>query len=164
MLKLKKNLAVLLAVLMVSALSLTAVITPSAKDFSDVAPDDAFSAQIDMLSDIGVIKGTNDTEFSPNAKVTREQMALLLYRLMTGKDNSGRVNTSPFRDLYEPSYNGAISWAYANGYILGTSATTFEPTGGISLQDAIAMITRALGQTNDKTNAGYQSNRAYQEI
>ncbi len=155
MLKLKKTLAMIMAVLMISSISLSAVITTNAKDFSDVAPDNDFSAQIDMLSDIGVIKGTNDTEFSPNAKVTREQMALLLYRLMTGKDNSGRVNTSPFRDLYEPSYNGAISWAYANGYILGTSATTFEPTGGISLQDAIAMITRALGQTNDKTNAGY---------
>ncbi len=155
MLKLKKTLAMFLAVLMVSAGALSAVITTSAKDFSDVAPDNDFAAQIDMLSDIGVIKGTTDTEFSPNEKVTREQMALLLYRLMTGKDNSGRVNTSPFKDLYEPDYNGAISWAHANGFILGTSANTFEPTGGIILQDAIAMITRALGQTNDKTNAGY---------
>lgn len=155
MLKLKKTLAVFLAVLMVSALSLTAVITPSAKDFSDVAPDNAYAEQIDMLSDIGVIVGTTDTEFSPNEKVTREQMALLLYRLMTGKDNSGRVNTSPFRDLYEPVYNGAISWAYACGYILGTSADTFEPMGGITHQDALTMITRALGQTNSKTDAGY---------
>lgn len=155
MLKLKKTLSVFLALLMVSALSLTAVITPAAKDFSDVAPDNAYAEQIDMLSDIGVIVGTSDTEFSPNEKVTREQMALLLYRLMTGKDNSGRVNTSPFRDLYEPVYNGAISWAYACGYILGTSATTFEPMGGITHQDALAMITRALGQTNSKTDAGY---------
>ncbi|MEE0968945.1 MAG: S-layer homology domain-containing protein [Clostridia bacterium] len=155
MLKLKKSLAVLLAVLMVSTMALSAAFTTSAKDFSDVSPDNAFAAQIDMLSDIGVIKGTTDKEFSPDEKVSREQMALLLYRLMTGKDNSGRVNTSPFTDLYEPSYNGAISWASANGFILGTTASTFEPLGGITLQDAIAMITRALGQTNDKTNAGY---------
>lgn len=155
MLKLRKTLAVFLAILMVSAGALSTVITASAKDFSDVAPDDAYSAQIDMLSDIGVIKGTTDTEFSPNELVTREQMALLLYRLMTGKDNSGRVNTSPFTDLYEPTYSGAISWAYACGYIFGTSANTFNPTGGITLQDAIAMVTRALGQTNDKTNLGY---------
>ena len=155
MLKLKKTISVFLAILMVSALSLTAVITPAAKDFSDVAPDNAYAEQIDMLSDIGVIVGTTDTEFSPNEKVTREQMALLLYRLMTGKDNSGRVNTSPFRDLYEPVYNGAISWAHACGYIIGTSATTFDPMGGITHQDALAMITRALGQTNSKTDAGY---------
>ncbi|MBR4295475.1 MAG: S-layer homology domain-containing protein [Clostridia bacterium] len=155
MLKLKKTLAVFLSILMVVAGALSTAVTASAKDFGDVAPDNAFATQIDMLSDIGVIKGTTDTEFSPNEKVTREQMALLLYRLLTGKDNSGRVNTSPFKDLYEPAYNGAISWAYAAGYILGTSSTTFDPKGGITLQDAIAMVTRALGQTNDKTNAGY---------
>lgn len=155
MLKLRKPLAVLLAILMVSALALSSVITSSAKDFSDVAPDNAYAAQIDMLSDIGVIVGTTDTEFSPNEKVTREQMALLLYRLMTGKDNAGRVNTSPFLDLYEPTYNGAISWAYAGGYILGTSETTFDPKGGITYQDALTMITRALGQTNSKSDAGY---------
>ena len=73
MLKLKKTISVFLAILMVSALSLTAVITPAAKDFSDVAPDNAYAEQIDMLSDIGVIVGTTDTEFSPNEKVTREQ-------------------------------------------------------------------------------------------
>lgn len=155
MLKLKKLLSVALAVVMIATMALTATFTSTAKDFTDVAPDNAFSSQIDMLSDIGVIKGTTDTEFSPKEKVTREQMALLLYRLMTGKDNSGRVNTSPFIDLYEPSYNGAISWAYSQGYILGVSANRFDPTGGITLQDAIAMVTRALGQTNDKTNAGY---------
>ncbi len=155
MLKLKKTLAAVMAVIMIGTMMLSAVFTANAKDFSDVSPDNAFSAQIDMLSDIGVIKGTSDTEFSPNAKVSREQMALLLYRLMTGKDNSGRVNTSPFTDLYEPAYNGAISWAAANGYILGTTSTTFDPKGGITLQDALALLTRALGQTNDKTNAGY---------
>ncbi len=155
MLKLKKTISMLLAALMISSLALTAVFTASAKDFDDVKNDNPYGAQIDMLSDIGVIVGTSETEFSPEQNVTREQMALLLYRLMTGKDNSGTVNTSPFTDLSNPTFYGAISWAAANGYILGTSATTFNPAGGISLQDAIAMITRALGQTNDKTAAGY---------
>lgn len=153
--KLKKYLAVFMTVLMIGTASLANIITASAADFKDVNPDDRYMQQIDMLSDIGVIKGTSTDEFSPEMNVTREQMALLLYRLMMGKDNAGRENTTPFTDLYEPAYSGAISWAYANGYILGTSETTFEPKGGITLQDAIAMVTRALGQTNDKTNAGY---------
>ncbi len=131
------------------------VISGSAKSFDDVAPESQYSEQIEILSDMGIILGTSDNEFSPDENVSREQMALLLYRLMTGKDNAGRVNTSPFTDLYEPTYNGAISWANANGFILGTSDTTFDPVGGITLQDALAMITRALGQTNDKTAAGY---------
>ena len=131
------------------------VISGSAKSFEDVAPESQYSEQIEILSDMGIILGTSENSFSPDANVSREQMALLLYRLMTGKDNAGRVNTSPFTDLYDPTYNGAISWANANGFILGTTFTTFDPRGGITLQDAIAMVTRALGQTNDKTASGY---------
>ena len=153
--KSKKFFALLLSVLMILGTVSATVISGSAKSFEDVAPESQYSEQIEILSDMGIILGTSENNFSPNANVSREQMALLLYRLMTGKDNAGRVNTSPFTDLYEPTYNGAISWANANGFILGTTYTTFDPRGGITLQDALAMVTRALGQTNDKTAAGY---------
>ncbi len=153
--KSKKFFALLLSVLMILGTVSATVISGSAKSFDDVAPESQFSEQIEILSDMGIILGTSENEFSPKANVSREQMALLLYRLMTGKDNAGRINTSPFTDLYEPTYNGAISWASANGFILGTTYTTFDPRGGITLQDALAMVTRALGQTNDKTASGY---------
>ena len=126
-----------------------------AKDFSDVDKTHIGSTEIDILSDIGVIKGTSDKEFSPDDPVTREQMAALLFRLMLNKEDAGRVNTTGFTDLYEPYYNGAISWANAAGYIIGTSRVTFEPTGGISLQDAMTMLVRALGQETGKMNENY---------
>lgn len=126
-----------------------------AKDFHDVDDTSYGKTEIDMLSDIGVIQGVNDKEFAPDDYVTREQMAALLFRLMLNKDDAGRTNTTKFTDLYEPYYNGFISWANASGYILGTSAVTFEPTGGITFQDAMAMLVRALGQETDNMNAGY---------
>ncbi len=126
-----------------------------AKNFDDVKEDNTAKTEISILSDIGVIKGTSDSLFTPDGNVTREQMATFLFRLMLGRDDAGRVNTTKFTDLYEPYYNGAISWANAAGYILGTSETTFEPTGGIKKQDAMAMLVRALGQDNEKMNAGY---------
>ena len=126
-----------------------------AKDFSDVDNNSFGATEIDILSDIGVIKGTNDNQFSPENLVTREQMAALLFRLMLNKDNAGRENTTKFQDLYEPYYHGVISWANASGYILGTSASTFEPTGGITLQDAMTMLVRALGQETKDMNNNY---------
>ncbi len=141
-----------LATLMIVAAMMTGV---AAKSYSDVASTDAYAEQIEILSDIGVIKGTSETEFSPDEDVTREQMAMLLFRLMIGKDNSGKVNTTAFTDLYDETYHGAISWANASGYILGTSATTFAPTEGIMLQDAMTMLVRALGHDTDTMNAGY---------
>ncbi len=134
----------------------TALMTGAqAKSYDDIAPSDRYAEQIEILSDIGVIKGTSDTEFSPDEKVTREQMAMLLFRLMIGKDSAGRINSTSFTDLYDDTYHGAISWANASGYILGTSATTFEPTEGITMQDAMTMLVRALGHDTAKMNAGY---------
>ena len=126
-----------------------------ARNFDDITNDSKAKTEISILTDIGVIKGTGENEFSPDENVTREQMATFLFRLMLGRDDAGRVNTTSFTDLYEPYYNGAISWANAAGYIIGTSKITFEPTGGITKQDAMTMLVRALGQDNGKMNAGY---------
>jgi len=147
----QKSIGVSLAALMVAAAGMPIY----AKNYDDVKEDHAAKTEISILSDIGVIKGTSEGEFSPEDNVTREQMATLLFRLMLGRDDAGRTNTTSFKDLYEPYYNGAISWAYAAGYILGTSKTTFEPRGGITKQDAMAMLVRALGQESDNMNKGY---------
>ena len=141
----------LLAALMIAGSALTV----GAKTYDDVKDDSRGAAEISMLSDIGVIKGTGEREFSPDEKVSREQMASLLFRLMLGRDDAGRENTTRFEDLYEPYYNGAISWANASGYIRGTSDKTFDPRGGITKQDAMTMLVRALGQENGTMNAGY---------
>ncbi len=141
-----------LATLMIVAAMMSSV---SAKSFDDVASDESFAEPIEILSDIGVIKGTTDSKFSPDESVSREQMAMLLFRLMIGKDNAGSLNTTAFTDLYDATYNGAISWANASGYILGTSDDTFEPREGIMLQDAMAMLVRALGHSSLQMNAGY---------
>ena len=141
-----------LATLMIVAAMMTGA---QAKVFDDVNTDEHFAEQIEILTDIGIIKGTGETEFSPDDPVSREQMALFLFRLMIGNDNAGGINTTPFTDLYDDTYSGAISWANASGYILGTSATTFEPTEGIMLQDAMAMLVRALGHSSVQMNNGY---------
>ena len=127
----------------------------SAKEFEDVGSDNRYSEQIGILSDIGIIKGTSENEFSPDEPVTREQMALLLFRLMIANDNAGPINSTSFTDLYDDTYSGAISWANASGFILGTSETTFEPTAGITLQDAMTMLVRALGHGSSQMNSGY---------
>lgn len=82
-------------------------------------------------------------------------MALLLYRLMLGRNNAGNVNSSPFTDITDNTYFGAISWAFASGYILGTGENTFNPQGGITMQDAMTILVRALGQSNANMNKGY---------
>ena len=147
----KKFISTALAILMIAGCGTLTF----AKSYDDVGEDNTAQVEISILSDIGVIKGTGENEFSPDAPVTREQMATLLFRLMLGRDDAGRVNTTQFTDLYEPYYNGAISWANAAGYILGASNVKFNPKGGITKQDAMTMLVRALGQDSGNLNAGY---------
>lgn len=147
----KKIISMLLAATVVAG---TASLT-FAKSYDDIKENDPHSDEVEILSDLGVILGTSENEFSPDKNVTREQMAAMLFRLMLGRDDAGRVNTTKFIDLYEPYYNGAISWATAAGHIKGVSATRFNPAGGITKQDAMTMLVRALGQSNDKMNDGY---------
>ncbi len=141
-----------LAAVMITAAMMTGA---QAKEYTDVTAETGYAEQIEILSDIGVIKGTSETEFSPDQRVTREQMSMLLFRLMLGKDSAGRINSTAFTDLANDTYYGAISWANASGYILGTSPTTFTPMAGITLQDAMTMLVRALGHSTDKMNSGY---------
>jgi len=147
----KKFLCATLAALMIAG---SATLT-FAKNFDDVKEDHFAKVEISILTDIGVIKGTGEGEFSPEEDVTREQMAAFLFRLMMGRDDAGRVNTTNFDDLYEPHYHGAISWANAAGYIKGISPRRFNPTGGITKQDAMTMLVRALGQESSNMEAGY---------
>nr|MBQ4318341.1 S-layer homology domain-containing protein [Clostridia bacterium] len=147
----KKLISMALAALMITGTGVGIM----AKSYDDVKTEHEYREQIDILSDIGVIVGTSDKEFSPDEKVTREQMAMLLFRLMLGRSNAGTTNSTDFTDLYDETYHGAISWANAAGYIIGTSDSTFEPTGGITLQDAMTMAVRALGQSNANMDKGY---------
>lgn len=143
----KKFLSLVVAALLtVSAVATSA----SAAKFTDVdANNEALNDAVELLVALGVTKGTSDTTFGTDENVTREQMAAFVYRMMkAGKSVEGGTNVTPFVDLDDPTFYFMISWASSQGIIKGTSATTFNPKGGITLQDAYTMIVRALGYDN----------------
>lgn len=148
------------AIMLAMMLAVGMIFGASAKNFSDVGTEHSYAEQIGILSDMGVIVGTGvdadgNAQFSPEMKVNREQMALLMFRFMLNRSSAGTVNSSPFTDLVGDLYNGAISWANAAGYIIGTGPNTFNPKGGITLRDAMTMVVRALGYGSAAMDKGY---------
>ena len=143
-----------LALAMVMLVSAFAMGTSAAK-FTDVDEENDYLAKaVNLLSYIGVTKGTTETTFGTEELVTREQMAAFIYRLMKkGNSVEGGDNTSAFTDLEDATFFFMVSWANNQGIIKGTSATTFEPKGSITLQDAYTMIVRALGYEKEETLA-----------
>ena len=137
--------AVLACVLAFASLAAT---TP----FTDVddKKNPELAEAVSLLNGIGVAKGTSEKTFGTMEHVTRQQMAAFVYRLMNkGKSYEGGSNLSPFVDLTDSTYYSYVSWASVNGIIKGTSNTTFNPKGGIMLQDAYTMLVRALGYEED---------------
>ena len=142
----KKFISLLLAVLItVGAMAMPGFAATT--DFVDVDTDNEVLVEaVDLLDYMGVAKGVSDTEFGADELVTREQFALFVYRLMKGgKDAPANAsNTTKFTDLENPTYFYAISWANAAGIVNGRTETTFCPKDPITLQEAYAMLTRAL--------------------
>lgn len=146
--KLTKALALFATVALIACIAFTNFAYAAApNNFIDVdASNEYLTEAVNLLTGIGVIKGTSTTTFSPNDLVTREQMAAFVYRFMKkGQSVENGENTSSFTDLEDPTFFFMISWANSQGIIKGTSANTFEPKGEIILQDAYTMIIRALG-------------------
>jgi hypothetical protein len=142
----KKFLTLVLAVMMVVS-SFAFSTSAATTKFEDVdAKNEALVKAVDLLSYMNVAKGTSETTFGADELVTRQQFALFIYRLMKGGKDApaGAANSTKFTDLEDSTYTYAIAWANAEGIVNGKSETTFAPKDGIKLQEAYAMIVRAL--------------------
>jgi len=103
---------------------------------------------VNVLSFLKVVT-ENTATFAPNNFITREQMALFLYRYMNhGATVTGGTNTTTFTDL-DPSYYAMISWISSHGIIDSASTTAFNPKGNLTLQEAYKYILRAIGYETD---------------
>lgn len=136
-----------LSLVVAALLTLSVATSATAAKFTDVdVKNEALTDAVELLVALGVTKGTTDTTFGTDENVTRQQMAAFIYRMMkAGKSVEGGTNTTSFTDLDDSTFYFMVSWANSQGIIKGRSATTFDPKGGISLQDAYTMIVRALG-------------------
>lgn len=114
-------------------------VTAAGKTFADIASHSSRSA-IEALASRGIINGKTATSFDPDGNMTRAEFATIVVGALglTPKANS------PFADVAASAwYAPYVGTAYSYGIVSGTSATTFEPSGTITRQEAAAMVARA---------------------
>ena len=134
--------------LLVSFVLLAGMWIPTYATFEDVdTNNETLVEAVDLLAYMGVTKGISETEFGTEQPVTREQFTLFVYRLVKGGKDAPATseNVTKFTDLEDPTYFSAIAWANSKGIVKGASATSFDPKGNITLQDAYTMLVRTLG-------------------
>ena len=122
----------------------------SAEDagFSDVAANDWYATAVNWAASVGVVNGYEDNTFRPNAPITREQMAAILYNYADykGYDVSARADLSDYADAASISSwaEDVLAWANAEGLINGMTATTIDPQGATTRAQTAAMFERFL--------------------
>ena len=119
--------------------------------FTDLASARWASDAINGLAKAGVINGVTDTEFAPNATVTRAQFAKML--MGTFGLTASAYTTSSFSDVSTDAwYFDAVETAFNLGIINGVEDGVFAPNALITRQDMAVMVTRAAAAA-DKTIA-----------
>lgn len=114
------------------------------KTFSDVKSMDWFYDYVNIASSQGIITG-HDGKFNPYQKITRQQMAAMIYRAFQPTISFNQP-TKVFKDVPTSSYAyEAIHAAAANGIINGYG-DSFKPSNLATRAQAVVMIYRALHQ------------------
>lgn len=104
---------------------------------------------ITYLAARGVINGIGDGRFVPNNKVTRAEFVKML-AVLSGDIIQEDAETQ-FSDFDKTAwYAPYVAWAAKNGYVLGTSKTTFAPNDKITREQIAVIIERFIKAKNYK--------------
>ena len=134
-------LAMLLAVVMIASAAL------SVSAFDDIAGNKHADA-INVLSQLGIVGGYEDGTFKPDQKVTRAEMAKLVYVLYTTFVDAGTAKTE-FKDVKADHWaTGYINWCSGKEIIGGFGDGTFAPNANVTYDQALKMVAGALGYKN----------------
>ena len=105
--------------------------TESTHNFEDVPDGEWYSDAVIWAAANGMVSGVSRDRFAPNEDITREQLALIIYRFakMQGIDTTGAANLEGFTDASDVSdwSLDAIKWANFVSLVNGTSDTTLSP-------------------------------------
>ena len=112
--------------------------------FPDVAPGQYYSQAVAWAAANGIVNGYDTGLFKPDASITREQMAAILYRYAAYKGYSvtARADLSAYADAGQVSNYAldAMSWANQAGLITGSGSSLLPGGDAIRAQSAAILM------------------------
>ena len=113
--------------------------------FTDVRSGAYYEKAVIWAAANGIVTGTDSTSFSPGAKVTREQLAAILYRYAQYRkldtDASAKLNSFTDADSVSAYASEALGWAVSEGLINGASGKLM-PKGDATRAQVAAILHR----------------------
>ena len=111
--------------------------------FQDVAKGSYYEKAVLWAVEQGITQGVSETEFAPDATVTRAQTVTFLYRFAGAHTKAAAV----FADVPVDSwYAEAVTWAVENKITRGTGDTTFSPDDACVRAQIVTFLYRYPGE------------------
>lgn len=115
--------------------------------YSDCLGGQWYTAAINWATTNNIVNGVGDGLFAPDGKITREQIATILYRYaklckMDNLDERGDVSQFPDADQISEYAQEAMSWAVGVGMLRGDPKLGLVPLDNATRAQTAAMIMR----------------------
>lgn len=136
------------AALLVRSLGLP--LSETAVPFKDVQAGDWFYGAVATAVKAGLIEGFEDASFQPGAKITREQMAVMIARALKAAGGAPKAGSAAALEAFRDK-SAVSSWAkealiqsLETGLMNGMTESTLEPANHATRAQAAAMLKRLL--------------------
>lgn len=122
----------------------------AAPGFKDVSKDSPFAEAINIAGALGIVKGRADGLYSPSDTLSRQEMAVMLNRLIQLEQIKLKADPAAvpeFKDLNQLSAeaSGAIEKLQAAGVIQGAQNGNFLPMAQMTKEQAAVVVYRIIG-------------------
>lgn len=136
-----------MAALLVRAMKLDTSQSTEQATFLDVPADHWASKYVEAAYREGIVTGISTTEFKPDDKITREQMAIMVVRALKILDKNNKIeisNINTFSDKANISgwAQKEVEVALEAGLMNGASSSTFDPQNSADKEQAAVVIER----------------------
>ena len=117
----------------------------ASQKFVDVTPSDWFYGYVMAAASNGIVNGISDTAFDPNATITRQDMAAILYRaasatgMLTAMSTGEAINFADYDQISDYAV-APVTTLSAAGVINGTTDNKFEPLATATRAQAACII------------------------
>ena len=150
-----RNLTKVLA--MVLAFTMMVSVAAFAVNYTDVEASANYAEAVDVLSDLGLVKGYTDGTFGADKTLTRAEAATLVIRLMGLEEAAVAAAGSDtgFTDVAADHWaSGYIYMAAQKNIVAGMGDGTFAPDATLEYAQIVKMIVVALGYAPQAAEAG----------
>ena len=109
------------------------------------------------LMQAGIVSGTSDTTFSPDATVTRQEAAAMLYRALKHLGYSKPVSSDNFSDMADVAdwAKEAVNAMSDTGIMNGVGGERFDPNGLYTYNQVAVTVYRLYNYATANLGAGY---------